>query len=109
MNHRLILGALLALMLGACGAKTIGSHVQTGQAYPAHVGDVQIYMEAQSPPPGYAEVAIVEARGNARAGMPGTMDRLREEVAMVGGNAVINVRVDQGGTLVSITGIAVRY
>ncbi|MCA9533625.1 MAG: hypothetical protein KC593_08105 [Myxococcales bacterium] len=86
------------------------SHVVTGQQHaPVAPEQVTIYMEGQDPPPGYHEVAIVEGRGNHRVAMPGVLERLKQDAAAMGANALINIRVDQGGTIISVTGVAVRY
>ena len=102
------MSALLAL--GCHRIYLESSHVLTGPPQqPNAPSQVTIYMEGQLPPPGYREIAIVEGRGNHRAGMPGVLERLKEDGARLGANALINVRIDQGGTIISVTGVAVRY
>jgi len=105
---KLLLVVTLALCSAGC-ARVVSSHVLTGQLQAPHGGPVQIVMEGQSPTPGYAEIAIVEGRGNHHAGMNGVMQQLQVDARSLGANAIINVRVDQGATIVSVTGVAVRY
>lgn len=102
--------ASAALATGCHRTFLESSHVLTGPPQqPNAPSQVVVYMEGQQPPPGYREIAIVEGRGNHRAGMPGVVERLKEDAARLGGNALINVRIDQGGTLISVTAVAVRY
>lgn len=101
---------ILALACAFAGCVHIEStHVLTGPASAPTGQDVRIVLEGQEPPPGYTEVAIVEGRGNARAGMPGVLSQLKSDAQSLGANAIVNVRVDQGGSVISVTGIAVRY
>lgn len=108
-RFRLVLALSVALATSGC-TYLESSHVLTGPPQaPISPSQVTIYMEGQQPPPGYREIAIVEGRGNANAGMPGVLERLKEDAARLGGNALINVRIDQGGSIISITAVAVRY
>lgn len=103
--------ALTAILAtSACSPYLESSHVLTGPPQqPNAPSQVTVYMEGQQPPPGYTEIAIVEGRGDANVGMPGVLQRLKEDAARLGANALINVRIDQGGSVVSVTAVAVRY
>lgn len=106
---RTVLALMGALGTSAC-AYVDSSHVLTGPTQrPSTPSQVRIYLEGQHTPPGYQEIAIVEGRGEHRAGMPGVLERLKEDAARLGANALINVRIDQGGTIISVIAVAVRY
>lgn len=104
----------LLVILGMVGALAgcvhiESTHVLTGAPQAPSNADVRITMEGQDPPDGYREIAILEGRGNARAGMPGVLNQLKADAQRLGANALINVRVDQGGSVISVTAVAVRY
>lgn len=100
----------LAFITALSGCTHIdSSHVLTGPPAAPTSQNVRIVMEGQEAPPGYTEVAILEGRGNARAGMTGVLSRLKSDAQAIGANGIVNVRVDQGGSVISITGVAVRY
>lgn len=108
-RFRFAFALLAALSTSAC-TYLESSHVLTGPPQaPNSPSQVAIYMEGQEAPPGYREIAIVEGRGNDNAGMPGVLERLKEDGARLGANALINVRIDQGGSIISVTAVAVRY
>jgi hypothetical protein len=66
-------------------------------------------MEGQTPPPAFVEVAIVQAVGHGwNANLAEVINGLRFEAARLGCDIVIHVRVDQGGSTTSGTGIAGR-
>lgn len=106
---RFVLGLVVTLGLSAC-SHLDSSHVLTGPTQqPNRPSQVRVFLEGQDPPPGYREIAIVEGRGDHAVGMAGVIERLREDAGKLGANAIINVRVDQGGTIVSVIAVAVRY
>ena len=105
---KLVVVAALVLSSTGC-ARVESTHVVTGQPQVANAATVEIVMEGQTPRPGYVEIAIVEGRGNHRAGMSGVLAQLQADARGLGANALINVRVDQGASIISVTGVAVRY
>lgn len=105
---KFLIVAAFACSVAGC-VRVESSHVLTGAPMAPVTGGCRIVMEGQQAEPGYTEVAIVEGRGNARAGMSGVMAKLQEDASRLGANALINVRVDQGASIVSVTGVAVRY
>jgi hypothetical protein len=97
---------LLALTLG-CG-RIVADHVVTGTPMAARYGGpVQVVMENQPVPPMFTEVALVRARGEGnRANLESVLGALQEEARLVGANAVVRVRIDQGAGSVSALGTA---
>lgn len=101
---------ILALTCTTAGCVRVqSSHVLTGPALPPSAGGCRIVMEGQQAEPGFTEVAIVEGRGGGRARMSDVIAKLQSDAQLLGANAIINVRVDQGATMLSVTGVAVRY
>jgi hypothetical protein len=108
MTRRLTIVALAALLAAACGSLTT-EHVITGAQYAPHGGGVDIVMENEPPPPAFEEIALVRAFGNGNRGdLQSVIDGLREEARLVGANAVIRVRIDQGSSGMAGLGVAVR-
>jgi hypothetical protein len=107
MMRRTWLALALALPLLACGRLTT-EHVVTGVDRGASGGPVGIVMENEPPPPQFEEVALVRAFGEGnRANLSSVIEGLQREARLVGANAVIRVRIDQGGTGMSGLGVAV--
>ncbi|MFW6067649.1 MAG: hypothetical protein ACOC97_04865 [Myxococcota bacterium] len=98
-------GALLALSVAGCG-KTRTNSVVTGAPQHAHDGQVRVVMEGNEPPPGFREIALVQAQGlRGNADMAHVVEGLRAEARRLGCNIVVNVRVDQGVNQASGTGV----
>jgi hypothetical protein len=102
---------LLLVLLGCmlqC-SRTDTNRVITGPRGAPYGGTVAVYMETAQPPPQFVEVAIVQAIGYGfDADLAHVVAALREEAARLGCDAVIRVRVDQGSSQASGTGVAVR-
>jgi lipopolysaccharide export system protein LptA len=76
----------------------------------AFSGDVRIFMQGQAPPEGYVELGIIQADASGFYNeMPAVIESLQKEARSIGGNAVINVRVDQGTSMITANGVCVRY
>ena len=107
-DHHSLPVLLLAALLSACGSTTT-HHVLTGVQGPPHGGDVLIVLQGQTPPPGGQEVGVVQAIGRGtHADLAHVVDGLKQEAARLGCTAVINVKVDQGASTASGTGVCMR-
>jgi hypothetical protein len=96
---------LAAGLCMACG-RVWTNHVMTGPYHGQYQGEVRVIMEGQPAPPGFQEVALVQAQGSGtKADMANVIAALRGEAARVGCNYVIQVRVDQGAGQASSTGV----
>jgi hypothetical protein len=103
---RCIAGSLLVMLAAACtGIRT--HRVVTGVPGPPFSGAVAIHMDGSPLPQHYQEVALVQAEGGG-ANLATLLPALREQAAAVGCDAVILVKVDQGASHASATGVAVR-
>jgi hypothetical protein len=101
--------ALLITMLlvaTSCGS-VVADHAVTGRSGAPHAGPVQIVMDTAPVPGGFTEIALVRARGNGnRANLESVIEGLKTEARLVGANAVVRVRIDQGSGNVSAIGTA---
>ena len=106
---RITVVTLLAIALASgCGSLTT-EHVITGTLHAAGGGPVDVVMENEPPPAEFEEIALVRAFGNGnRANLTSVIDGLRDEARLVGANAVIRVRIDQGSSGMAGLGVAVR-
>lgn len=96
----------VVVTLAACGGLH-RDHVVTG-TIGAWRGPIDIVMESAPQPAVAAEVGMVRAMGwGNQANLTAVIDGLRAEAALLGANAVIRVRIDQGTTNVSAVGMAV--
>jgi hypothetical protein len=103
---------LFALALGvtltAC-ATTETHRVMVGPGAPRFSGPVAVVLDGAPLPGEFEEVAIVQAIGkNGHDDLEHVVEGLRREAAALGCDAVIRVKVDQGSSLASATGVAVR-
>lgn len=88
-----------------CGATTT-HYVQTGAAAAPYPGEVRIVMEASPAPPGFVEIAIVQAVGKGtHADLEHVIGGLQSEAAALGCDTIVRVRVDQGANQASATGV----
>ena len=99
--------SVLALVLVGCGS--VSTHfVVTGPQRARYSGEVAVYLESQAAPPQMTEVAIVQAHGNGdQANLEAVLAGLRRQAALLGADAVIRVRFDQGAGNASAIGVAV--
>jgi len=66
-------------------------------------------MDGSPLPQNFEEVGIVQAIGRGtEADMPHVIEGLRQQAASLGCDTVIRVKVDQGSTVASGTGVAIR-
>jgi hypothetical protein len=97
------------LVLSACvfEPQIRGSHVLTGIPGRPHPG-AKIVMVGGATPEQAEEVAILQIRGTHGAALPEVIAGLQAEAQDLGCDAVVQVQVDQGATMVSATGVCVR-
>jgi hypothetical protein len=109
MSSRRVL-PLVAWVLCAAGCGTLETHrVLTGYPGAPSGGDVLIFMQTQPGPTGLQEVGIVQAVGRGTfADLEHVIAGLKTEAASLGCTAVIGVKVDQGATTASATGVCLR-
>jgi hypothetical protein len=101
MSWRWILAAALAS--AACGTRTY--HVMVGTAAAPNQGRIALFLNGARAPEGFQEVAVVQAVGN---DMERVVTALQREAAQLGCDAIVNLRIDQGSSETSATGMAVR-
>jgi hypothetical protein len=100
--------ALAALLLGACGTTTTHA-VITGSPRAPSGGGVQIVMGDEQPPQGMTEVGIVQAIGRGtHADLEHVVGGLQEKARELGCTVVAKVKIDQGASTASGTGICLR-
>lgn len=98
----------LAVLLAGCGTVQV-SRVLTGPPGAPYSGPVAVVMEGGPPPPQYVEVAILQGIGyGSQADMANVVTALQAEAQRLGCDAVIRVRVDQGYSQASGTGVCIR-
>ena len=96
------------LLLAACGTTTTHS-VLTGAPGRPHAGDVGILMGDDAVPAGLTEVGLVQAIGHGtNADLEHVVDGLKEKARELGCTVVAKVKVDQGSSTASGTGICLR-
>ena len=103
---------LVCAFASACFLLNLGntstSHVLTGPASAAYTGEVTVKLDGEPLPQNYQEVAIVQAVGTgSHANLEHIVQGLKEEAAKLGCNAVFRVKIDQGSSNASATGVAV--
>lgn len=98
---------LLALLVGCLGTHLSTHHVVTGKPGPPYTGVVSVHMEGAPLPARYEEVALVQAEG-AGENLGTLLPALRARAADLGCDALVLVKVDQGPSHASATGVAVR-
>ncbi len=100
--------SVMLLLVAAC-SRTQTHHVLTGTPGAPYSGDVRIVMENAEVPKGVEEVAIVQAQGfGGHADLEHVLAGLTDEAKKLGCDMVVRVRIDQGATQASATGVAVR-
>ena len=64
-------------------------------------------MEGDAVPPNFVEVGLVRARGEGnKANLEAVLRGLQDEARLMGANAVVRVRIDQGSRSVAAIGTA---
>ncbi|MHB1191961.1 MAG: hypothetical protein ACYC6F_02855 [Longimicrobiales bacterium] len=87
MNHIKMVACLGVLLAAAC--VSVNKSVLTPGLAPVPLGDVHVYFESDSIPE-HTRVAILNAQGSSGFTNEGQMiDKLREEAAKLGANAII--------------------
>lgn len=100
--------ALALLLVLGCGS-TRGYHVLLGSVAPTYRGAVRVTREAHIPGRRMTEVALVQAYGTGNQNdLNHVLERLQAEAAVLGCDAIIRLRYDQGVSQGSAIGIAVR-
>jgi len=108
MNAKTVGFFAYCLLLIACGTTTTHS-VLTGAPGRPHGGDVRIVMGEEAPPPGLVEVGIVQAVGHGtNADLEHVVAGLKEKAQELGCTVVAKVKVDQGASTASGTGVCLR-
>jgi hypothetical protein len=104
------LAVLAATLVAGCVMGRVDvSRVLTGPPGAPYQGAVAVVMEGGAPPPQYVEVGILQAIGYGnRADMANVVTALQADAQRLGCDAVIRVRVDQGYSQASGTGVCVR-
>ncbi|MBL8716502.1 MAG: hypothetical protein JNL79_10935 [Myxococcales bacterium] len=96
---------MLTLVLSGCGT-THTYRVLTGAARPAFDGPVRVVLEPDLPPAGFQEIAIIEAKcAGTHADLEHVVAGLQREAARLGCTIVVRVRIDQGASLATGTGV----
>jgi hypothetical protein len=103
----LIVAALLGAVV-ACG-RLEAHYVLTGTPAAPYSGDVRVVLEGAPEPEGVQEVAIVQAVGTLQhARLEDLVEALKGQARALGCDAVVHVRVDQGSSTASASGVAGR-
>jgi hypothetical protein len=103
---------LACTFVSACFLLNLGhtttSHVLTGQVGAPYTGEITVKLEGEPLPQNFQEVAIVQSVGTgSHANLEHVVQGLKEEAAKLGCNAVLRVKIDQGSSNASATGVAV--
>jgi hypothetical protein len=108
MRNSLLISAFFGALSFGCGT-TRTFHVMTGQPVAPRAETISVTMEGATPPVGFTEIAIVQAqcRGS-HADLAHVIEGLRTEAQQLGCNAIVRVRVDQGSSNASGTGVCGR-
>ena len=100
--------ATLLLALVGCGTLEV-HHVMTGPAGNPYGGDVRILLESAPVPDGIEEVAIVQAVGSGhKARLEVLLEGLKGRARQLGCDLIVRVRIDQGATTATASGVAAR-
>jgi hypothetical protein len=94
-----------ASLSAACGVGTRTYRVLVGTTSAPHQGRIALFLNGARAPDAFEEVAVVQAVGG---DMERVVTALQREAAQLGCDAIVNVRIDQGSSLTSATGMAVR-
>lgn len=104
----LVACALAWQLFPGCG-RTTTHFVLSGSAGPVHEGNVALVLQGQPPPEGLEEVALLQAVGSGiHADMEHVVQGLVERARSLGCNAIVNVKIDQGASHASGTGVCLR-
>jgi hypothetical protein len=96
------------LLLLACGTTTTHS-VITGSAGAPRAGNIEILMGDEAPPSGLTEVGLVQAIGHGtHADLEHVIAGLKEKASALGCTVIAKVKVDQGASTASGTGVCLR-
>lgn len=102
--------SLAVFLLGACGTTTTHAVLTGSPGAPAGPGGgVQIVMGDEQPPQGMTEVGIVQAIGHGtHADLEHVVAGLQEKARELGCTVVAKVKIDQGASTASGTGVCLR-
>ncbi|HKO53991.1 MAG TPA: hypothetical protein VJV79_40060 [Polyangiaceae bacterium] len=108
MNAKIVAFFAYCLLLIACGTITTHS-VLTGTPGAPRAGEIRIVMGEEAPPPGLTEVGIVQAVGHgSNADLEHVIEGLKEKSLSLGCTVIAKVKIDQGATKASGTGVCLR-
>ena len=92
----------------SCASGLRSEYVLTGTARAPYNGQVKVVLDGAPIPGTFTEIAIVSAAGGGTdATLPAVLGKLQVQAAVLGANAVIRIRYDQGANNSSATGVAV--
>ncbi len=107
-TERVLVGASPTVALAGCGSLETSS-VQTGPLAPAHGSGVYLVMADEPVPDGFEEIALVQAKGSGRRASPAeVLEGLSHLSRSLGCTHVARVRVDEGMSVASATGVCGR-
>ena len=103
-----LLACMIVFLAAGCGSTEV-HRVMLGTPGAPSPAEVKVVMEGSPLPAHYAEVAILQAIGSGtHANLEHVVEALRLEAAALGCNAIVKVRVDQGTSQASGTGVAIQ-
>jgi hypothetical protein len=96
---------VVAASLSAACVGTRTYRVLVGNTAAPHQGRIALFLNGARAPDAFEEVAVVQAVGG---DMEHVVTALQREAAQLGCDAIVNMRIDQGSSVTSATGMAVR-
>jgi hypothetical protein len=99
---------LVCLVFGALACGSLEQHrVITGTPRAQQAGEVRVLMDSAPLPPGFAEVALVQAVGTGQqVGDAALLSGLKAQAQQLGCNAVVRVHIDHGQQKAAAIGVA---
>jgi hypothetical protein len=96
-----------SLSLGACVSMRDYAYT-VAPPEPPYAGPVAIYLVGAAPKGEFKEIAVVQAEISGGGSMEDILPRLQARAAKLGCDVVLHVRIDNGSTHVTATGMAAR-
>jgi hypothetical protein len=108
MRRAAVACTLAAALLGGCSHTDAWSFpLRVVDRRPSRVAPALVLRGAPAPGRPFVEIALVQARSD--DGLEGAMRALAARAAALGADAVLDVRVDEGATDLSVIGTAVAW